>query len=103
MVVDGEVRCWNDEHGWGVIDSPATPGGCWTHYSHLAVPGLRTLHPCQAVELDYEPADQDGYAFRAVRAWPREQHPHDPPTTQNTGPHTAYRSTMTITWDDDPE
>ena len=57
MTIHGEVRCWNDEEGWGVIDSAATPGGCWTHFSDLAVPGFRTLRPGQPVELEYEPAD----------------------------------------------
>ena len=104
MTIHGEVRCWNDEEGWGVIDSAATPGGCWTHFSDLAVPGFRTLRPGQPVELEYEPADQDGYAFRAVRAWPRGQEPHDPPTTGHPGTGgSAYRSTLTITWDDDPQ
>lgn len=27
----GIVRMWNDDDGWGVIDSPHIPGGCWAH------------------------------------------------------------------------
>lgn len=35
----GTVRVWHGEEGWGVIDSADTPGGCWTHFGHVAVPG----------------------------------------------------------------
>ena len=31
----GTVRVWHTEEGWGVIDCPDTPGGCWVHFSHL--------------------------------------------------------------------
>ena len=63
----GVVRIWHDELGWGVIDSPATPGGCWCHFSAIEAPGFRTLREGQAVRLFWEEADQDGYQFRAVR------------------------------------
>jgi cold shock protein len=56
--------------GRGVIDSDQTTGGCWTHFSSIDVPGYRTLAAGQPVELDWEPADQDGYAYRAVAVWP---------------------------------
>ncbi|MDR7303220.1 hypothetical protein [Haloactinomyces albus] len=26
-----------------MIDSPATPGGCWTHFSHVVMRGYRSL------------------------------------------------------------
>jgi CspA family cold shock protein len=97
MAVVGTVRIWHDEDGWGVIDSPQTPGGCWTHFSALAIPGYRALEPGQLVDLEYEPADQDGYPFRAVRAWPHGLNPHepDPPAPRSD----TYRSTRTITFD----
>lgn len=28
MVSHGDVREWNEDEGFGVIDSPDTPGGC---------------------------------------------------------------------------
>ncbi|WP_157571633.1 hypothetical protein [Nocardioides alkalitolerans] len=28
----GVVRAWYDDHGWGVLGSPDTPGGCWAHH-----------------------------------------------------------------------
>jgi CspA family cold shock protein len=98
--VAGVVREWHDEEGWGVVDSPATPGGCWTHFSAVAVPGYRALAAGQRVELEHEPADQDGYAHVAVRAWPAGSAPAppDPPS----GPSGAYRSRLTIGFDDGP-
>lgn len=37
------VREWHGELGWGVLDSPETPGGCWAHFSNIDGPGYRTL------------------------------------------------------------
>ena len=70
VAVEGVVREWHPDQGWGVIDSAETAGGCWAHFSHLAVPGYRELATGQAVALEWEPADQDGYAYRATRVWP---------------------------------
>ena len=62
----GTVRLWIDEEGWGVLDSDATPGGAWAHFSAIAGTGFRRLNPGQAVEFTYEHAKQDGYDFRAA-------------------------------------
>jgi CspA family cold shock protein len=97
-VITGTVRLWHAEDGWGVIDAPQTPGGCWTHFSVVAVPGYRALEPGQRVELQYERAEQDAYAFRAVRAWPHGQAPHDPESPSPSD--SVYRSTLTVTFDD---
>ena len=75
VTTHGTVRFWHDEEGWGVIDSPDTPGGCWTHFSVVAVDGYASLSAGQAVRLEWEPADQDGYRFRTVRTWPADQQP----------------------------
>lgn len=61
----GTVRSWNDSEGWGVLDSGATPGGAWAHFSEVAGTGFRSLTAGQAVEFDYEDRGQDGYGFRA--------------------------------------
>jgi CspA family cold shock protein len=79
----GVVREWNDEEGWGVVDSDETPGGCWTHYSSVLVARYHTLNAGQHVELDWERADQDGYSYRAVRAWPQGQDPVPLPSPSN--------------------
>jgi CspA family cold shock protein len=94
MATIGTVREWRDEHGWGVIDSADTPGGCWTHYSSLAVAGYRTLAVGQAVELEWEAPGQDGYPYRAVRAWPHGHEPVDDVPAQ--GATDAYQSTLTL-------
>jgi len=41
MSAHGTVRSLDDEEGWGVIDSVQTPGGCWAHFSAVAVEGRR--------------------------------------------------------------
>ncbi|KIA74436.1 MULTISPECIES: cold-shock protein [Micrococcaceae] len=66
MKTQGVVRFWNDEHGWGVIDPVPTPGGRWAHFSVVEVAGYRSLTAGEKVELDWEAAEQDGYAFRAI-------------------------------------
>jgi cold shock protein len=100
VIAEGTVVVWHDEDGWGVVECDGTPGGCFVHHSALAVPGFRALAVGQAVRLEVEPADQDGYRFRAVRVWPRDEEPVDPPVGD--GPSSAYRSTLTVTWDDGP-
>lgn len=95
----GVVRSWDDEEGWGVIDSDVTPGGCWAHFSVVLVAGYKTLRTGQQVRFEFEAADQDGYSFRAVAAWPADRSPirGEEPTS---GPTSAYRSTLTIAFDD---
>lgn len=65
------VRSWDDDAGWGVLDSAETPGGCWAHYSHVEAEGFRSLRPGADVDLEWEAPGQDGYSFRAVRVMPR--------------------------------
>ncbi|WP_406289511.1 cold shock domain-containing protein [Embleya sp. NBC_00896] len=62
----------HEEEGWGVPDSPETPGGCFAHFSDIEMPGFRTLSPGRTVRLDWENPgfEQDGYAFRARRVVP---------------------------------
>jgi CspA family cold shock protein len=72
------VRVWHHEEGWGVIDCPEAPGGCWAHYSAVLIAGYKTLSAGQSVELLLEPPGQDGYAFRAVEVWPTGHAPVRP-------------------------
>ncbi|MYV69143.1 cold shock domain-containing protein [Streptomyces sp. SID2131] len=66
------VREWRDEEGWGVLDSPETPGGCWGHYTSIEKEGFRTLSAGQRVELVWEAPGfrQDGYDYRALSIVP---------------------------------
>jgi len=102
MPTDGVVRVWHREQGWGVIDSKETPGGCWAHFSSVLVPGFRELPAGQSVLLDYEPAMQDGYSFRATEVCPAGQEPCSA-KSEPSGASTAFRSTLTITFDDPDE
>jgi CspA family cold shock protein len=95
----GTERAWLDEQGWGVVDSPETPGGCWTHFSAVAVTGFARLEVGQEVLLEWEEATQDGFAYRAVRTWPGDRQPVDP--VVEPGGTGASRSTSTITYDGD--
>jgi uncharacterized RmlC-like cupin family protein/cold shock CspA family protein len=71
----GTVRVWHAEDGWGVLDSPGTPGGCWAHFSMIRAAGFRELRPGQSVTFDFEAARQDGYDFRALVVWPGASNP----------------------------
>jgi|1186.fasta_scaffold862432_1 cold shock CspA family protein len=70
----GTVLIWRREEGWGVIDCPDTPGGCFVHFSHLwsdKVPkarpgeaiavsgGFRELFEGETVDFDWEHANQE--------------------------------------------
>jgi CspA family cold shock protein len=95
--VAGVVSTWNDDEGWGVLASERTPGGCWCHFSALAMEGFRTLSPGSSVEFLYEAAEQDGYSFRAVEAWLVGRR-HRAPASEHGG-----ESFSTITFHLDPE
>jgi CspA family cold shock protein len=73
----GVVREWSGDDGWGVIDCPQTPGGCWAHFSSLRAATLWTPVEGEAVELEIEFVGQDGYSFRATRVWPAGTTPAD--------------------------
>jgi CspA family cold shock protein len=99
MAVEAVVRLWHDDEGWGVLDSAATPGGCWAHFSALAIGnGYRSASAGDVVVLEFEDAGQDGYAYRAVRFWPAGA---DPVDRAPDPPGAAYRSTLTLSFDDD--
>ena len=95
MGVSGVVRVWHPDAGWGVIDSQHTPGGCWAHFSSVVVAGYKALSAGQAVTLNYESAEQDGYSFRAIEVWPADQQP-DRAESEPTGASDAYHSRLTI-------
>lgn len=97
MAIEGTVREWHDGDGWGVVDSPATPGGCWVHCSAVLVAGYRSLDVGQRVLMEVEAADQDGWQWSAVRAWPVGQEPVEP-RAESEG--TGFGSRVTISFDD---
>lgn len=90
MTSTGQIRSWDAEEGWGVIDSPETPGGCWLHFSAWLTEKDREPPPGTPVEFVYEAGRQDGYDFRALQAWPLGAEParHD----ASSEPSSAYTS-----------
>lgn len=98
MSITGIVRDWHDDEGWGVIDTDQTPAGCWAPFSAVAIEGYRKFSPGQSVELEWEAADQDGFAFRATRVWPSGTLPID---VNRQGPPGIYSSRLTIHFDDE--
>jgi CspA family cold shock protein len=97
MAVDAVVREWYSDRGWGVIDAAETPGGCWAHFGQVAITGYRELSPGQAVRLEWEPADQDGYRYRAVRVWPAGSDPVEDTVELDSA---AYTSGLALHFDD---
>ena len=95
--ISGVVQSWNNEQGWGVIESPETPGGCWCHFSHLAMDGYRALEPGTLVEFLFEPGEQDGYHFRVVQAWVPGQRVPPQKARSDTG---AYESVTSVQMDE---
>jgi CspA family cold shock protein len=76
-MVTATVREWHDDLGWGVVDSPETPGGCWVHFSHIESPVIansdgveiseyKELAPGETVALEWTTPGQDGWDFQAV-------------------------------------
>jgi CspA family cold shock protein len=93
------VRCWDQDDAWGVVDCPSTPGGCWVGFTAIDVAGFRSLTGVAEVDLDWERAEQDGFSYRAVRVR-IDGVPPAPPPPSDPSLHSAYRSELTITWDD---
>lgn len=88
------MREWHNTEGWGVLDSAATPGGCWVHFGALRVPGFRAADPGQTVTFEFEPGPQDGYDFRALSV---EIDGIEPVGVQGDGGDpTAFRSELTF-------
>jgi cold shock protein len=75
MASIGSVRRFDADDGWGVIDGPDVPGGCWVHFSAIAGNGYRQVSAGQRVWFRAEAASQDGFAFRAVKVWTGEAEP----------------------------
>ncbi|GIE76665.1 hypothetical protein Aph02nite_26150 [Actinoplanes philippinensis] len=101
MTSIGTVRSYYEDEGWGVIDGPDVPGGCWVHFSDIAADGYRALTPGQRVSYRAEEAEQDGYAFRAVKVWTGDTEPAA--RTVREGGSGACGSTLTLTFDPPPE
>jgi cold shock protein len=65
----GTVKFFHAEKGWGAISSSALPDGfdAWVHFSAIDAYGFRDLDAGDAVEFDFEPAEQDSFRYVATR------------------------------------
>jgi CspA family cold shock protein len=97
----GIVREFHPDEGWGVVDGADVPGGCWVHFSAIAVDGFRQLAAGQQVWFRAEAADQNGYRFRAVKVWAGDVEPVDAPGGQPSSGG-AYRAGLTLVADEPP-
>ena len=70
MAAEGIVRTWLLEEGWGVIDADDTPGGAWFHFSVLTPGAGVGLTVGRRVRFEWEPANQDGFSYRALSIAP---------------------------------
>jgi CspA family cold shock protein len=100
VLSEGTVREWSDDHGWGVVDSADTPGGCWAHFSVIVSQGYRSLEPGGHVAFTFEAPGQDGFSYRAVQVWPPGVSPEAPQQPPQGELSAAYRSSLTIRWQD---
>ena len=76
-MVRAVVREWHEDLGWGVLDSPETPGGCWTHCAVIETRRVASSHEGEVneykslsegdvVDLGWETPGQDGFRYRAT-------------------------------------
>ena len=104
MRTTGTVSEFNEVEGWGVIDTPVTPGGCWVGFAAINMAGYRRLRAGDTVVVDIETANQDGFEYRAVDVWPEGVEPGTrPPGTEpapGAAPSAAYTSRLVVTSDD---
>ena len=68
--VAGVVKWFDADEGWGVIEAPEVPGGCFVHFSSIEMTGYRQLQAGQQVRFTFGQPGQDGCAYRAVAVWP---------------------------------
>jgi cold shock protein len=99
MASTGVVREFRPAEGWGVVDGPDVPGGCWVHFSVIVMAGLRQLVAGQRVYFHAEAGDQDGYNFRAVKVWLDAFEPADA-AGRRLSSSRAYRTSLTLTFDE---
>ena len=71
--VVGTVKWFNAEKGVGAISCDETsPDDVWVHYTMIEGSGYRTLDEGEDVEMEYLPARQDSFNYRALRVRRRQ-------------------------------
>lgn len=85
-MADGTVREWYDDEGWGVLDSDATPGGCFAHFSSVQLDGYRRLTSGEPVRFVWIREDRDDFSYRAERVSRAAVDPFPPTPAPDPGP-----------------
>lgn len=65
--MEGLVKFYKAEKGWGAITSPTVPGDIWVHFSVITTEGGQ-LRAGDIVEFEVEGAPQTPFRYRATRA-----------------------------------
>jgi CspA family cold shock protein len=66
----------------------------------IVAQGHRSLEPGGRVAFTFESPGQDGFGYRAVQLWPPGVNPEAPHQSARYEPSAAYRSSLTIRWQD---
>lgn len=66
--MQGVVKFFKADRGWGAIMCPLLPTDVWVHFSVIDGSGFRAFDPGDVVEFDVEETEQDSFHFRATRA-----------------------------------
>ena len=56
VTVEGRVKCFSEDEGWGVLIAPDVPGDVFVHFSDIQGEGYRALAGGEEVSFDYEAA-----------------------------------------------
>jgi CspA family cold shock protein len=66
--VQGVVKFFKADKGWGAIMCSEVPSDVWVHFSVIEGSGFRAFAAGALVEFDVEKVDQDSFHYRATRA-----------------------------------
>ncbi|WP_155948110.1 hypothetical protein [Rhodococcus aetherivorans] len=71
MASQGIVRSWDIRQMQGVIDSEDTPGGSYTSFPAVALPGIPALAVGQHVRFEWSRKDPPvlGFQYETTRVW----------------------------------
>lgn len=66
--MQGVVKFYKADRGWGAIMCPYLPSDVWVHFSVIDGSGFREFAAGDVVDFDVEEAEQDSFHVRATRA-----------------------------------
>ena len=75
--MQGVVKFFKADKGWGALMCPELPSDVWVHSSAIEGSGFRAFAAGDVVDFNVEEAEQDSFHYRATRTvllrhgWPR--------------------------------